>query len=115
VDWCIVNHPAMGRIYGFVFILSYSRYLFAHLFSRSSFEFFIEGHIMAFSSINGVTHSLRYDNLKSVVLKRRPDIEYNPRFLEFSRHYGIEIRLCNPARGNEKGRVERVIRTMRET
>jgi len=105
----------LGKFYCFVLILSYSRYLFAHLFPRSSFEFFIEGHLMAFSSFNGYPHGLRYDNLKSVVLRRKPEIEYNPRFLEFCRHYGFEIHLCNPACGNEKGRVERVIRTMRGT
>jgi len=115
VDWGVIHHPEMGRLYCFVFILSYSRYLFAHVFPRSTFEFFIEGHLMAFASIGGVPHSLRYDNLKSVVLRRRPHIQYNPRFLEFSRHYGVEIRLCNPARGNEKGRVERVIRSLRTT
>lgn len=70
---------------------------------------------MAFSAMNGIPYSLRYDNLKSVVLKRRPEIQHNPRFLEFCRHYGVEIRLCNPACGNEKGRVERAIRTMRGT
>lgn len=115
VDWCFINHPSLGKLYGFVFILSHSRYLFAHVFSRASFEFFIEGHLMAFSSTSGTTHSLRFDNLRTVVLRRRPEIEFNPRFMEFSRHYGIEIRLCNPGAGNEKGRVERVIRTMRET
>jgi len=115
VDWCIISHPGMGRLFCFVLILSYSRYLFAHIFPRSTFEFFIEGHLMAASAMNGTPHSLRYDNLTTVVLKRRPEIRYNPRFLDFSRHYGVEIRLCNPARGNEKGRVERVIRTMRTT
>jgi hypothetical protein len=79
------------------------------------FEFFIEGHLMAFSDVGGMTYAMRYDNLASVVSKRRPEIQYNPRFLEFSRHYGIEIRLCNPGAGNEKGRVERTVRTLRET
>jgi len=114
-DWCFINHSRLGKLYCFVFVLSYSRYMFAHIFPRSSFEFFIEGHLMAFSAAQGVTHAVRYDNLASVVLKRRPEIQYNPRFLEFALHYGIEIRLCNPGRGNEKGRVERAIRTLRET
>jgi transposase len=114
-DWCFINHPRLGKLYGFVFILSYSRYLFVHVFARSSFEFFIEGHLMAFSAVEGIPYGMRYDNLASVVLKRRPEVQYNPRFLEFARHYGIEIRLCNPGAGNEKGRVERAIRTIRET
>jgi hypothetical protein len=114
-DWCFINHPQLGKLYGFVFLLSYSRYLFAHAFARNSFEFFIEGHLMAFSALGGIPYGIRYDNLSSVVLKRRPEIQYNPRFLEFSRHYHLEIRLCNPGAGNEKGRVERTIRTLRET
>ena len=114
-DWCFVHHPQLGKLYCFVLILSYSRYLFAHVFARSCFEFFIEGHLMAFSALGGIPYGIRYDNLATVVLKRRPEVRYNPRFLEFSRHYNLEIRLCNPGAGNEKGRVERVIRTLRET
>lgn len=115
VDWCFINHPQLGKRYCFVFILSYSRYLFAHVFARSSFEFFIDGHLMAFSALGGIPYGIRYDNLATVVLKRRPEVQYNPRFLEFARHYNLEIRLCNPGAGNEKGRVERAIRTLRET
>jgi transposase len=114
VDWCFINHPQLGKLYCFVLILSYSRYLFAHVFARNSFEFFIDGHLMAFSALGGIPYGIRYDNLSTVVLKRRPEVQYNPRFLEFSRHYNLEIRLCNPGAGNEKGRVERAIRTLRE-
>lgn len=114
-DWCFIHHPQLGKLYCFVFILSYSRYLFAHVFARSSFEFFIEGHLMAFSALGGIPYGIRYDNLATVVLRRRPEVQYHPRFLEFSRHYHLEIRLCNPGAGNEKGRVERTIRTLRET
>jgi hypothetical protein len=70
---------------------------------------------MAFSAFGGIPHGIRYDNLSSVVSERKPEVQYNPRFLEFSRYYHLEIRLCNPGAGNEKGRVERAIRTMRET
>lgn len=114
VDWFFVNHPILGKLCGFTLILSYSRYAFAHLFNRSSFEFFIEGHLMAFDEIGGCLHALRFDNLKSVVIRREP-LTYNPAFLEFARHYGFEIRLCNVRAGNEKGRVERLIRSIRDT
>lgn len=114
VDWFFVTHPKLGKLCGFATILSYSRYLFAHLFQRYSFEFFIEGHLMALRSFGGCPHALRYDNLKSVVITRQP-LVYNPAFLDFARHFGFEIRLCNVAAGNEKGRVERVIRSMKET
>lgn len=114
VDWFFMNHEQLGKLAGFTFILSYSRFAFAHLFNRHSFEFFIEGHINAFAALGGVPLALRYDNLKSVVIKRQPRI-YNQAFLDFARFYGFDIRLCNPAAGNEKGRVERLIRSIRET
>jgi hypothetical protein len=31
---------------------------------------------------------------------------FNPRYLDFARHYGFEITACNVRRANEKGRVE---------
>lgn len=114
VDWFFVNLPGLGKLCGFTMILSYSRYLFAHLFPRSSFEFFVEGHLKAFDFFGGFPQTLLYDNLSSVVLRRQP-LQYNPRFLEFAHHYRFEIRLCNVAAGWEKGRVERVIRTMKDT
>lgn len=113
VDWFFFNHPLLGKLCGFAMVLSFSRFLFSRFFPRSSFEFFIEGHLLAFDYFKGLPRALRYDNLKSVVLKRTP-LTFNPAFSDFARFYGFEIRLCNVAAGNEKGRVERVIRTMRE-
>lgn len=40
-------------------------------------------------------------------------IEYNPQFLDFARFFGFSIHACNPASGNEKGRVERLVRDVR--
>ena len=78
-----------------------------------SLEFFLDGHIRAFHEIGGVAHRHRYDNLKSVVLQRSPEVRYNPAFLDFARHYGYSIHACNMARANEKGRVERLIRDLK--
>ena len=113
VDWFFVSHPKLGKLCGFALVLSFSRYLFSHLFPRHAFEFFIEGHLMAFNALGGLPRALRFDNLRTVVLKRQP-LTYNPAFLEFARFFGFEIRLCNPAAGNEKGRVERAIRSLRD-
>ena len=57
-----------------------------------------------------------YDNLKSAVLERQGDaIRFSPTLLEFAGHYRYEPRPVAPARGNEKGRVERAIRYVRES
>jgi hypothetical protein len=56
-----------------------------------------------------------YDNLKSAVLERRGDaIRFHPTLLELAAHYRFEPRPVAPARGNEKGRVERAIRYVRD-
>ena len=109
VDW-MQRTFSFGTVYGFVFILSYSRYLYCRFYPRQSMEFFLEGHIEAFREIGGIPRRGRYDNLKSVVIKRRPELTFNGQFLDFARHYGFSLFACTPGRANEKGRVERVIR-----
>lgn len=109
VDW-MQRRFSFGVTYGFVFILSYSRYLSVRFYPRQTMEFFLEGHIEAYREIGGVPHQGRYDNLKSVVVQRKPAVVFNPQFLDFARHYGFSLYPCTPGRANEKGRVERVIR-----
>ena len=108
-EWKIGTTP----VYGFVYVLAWSRYAVIRFYPRHSLEFFLDGHIRAFHRIGGVAHRHRYDNLRSVVLERYPAVRYNPAFLEFSRHYGFSIEACNVARANEKGRVERIIRDLK--
>jgi len=113
VDWFFYNDERLGMMAGFVYVLAYSRYAWGVFYLRHSFEFFLAGHEECFKHIGGLAHRHRYDNLKSVVLKRSPVIEYNPQFLDFARFYGFSIHACNPYSGNEKGRVERLIRDIR--
>jgi len=113
VDWMEERFP-WGATYGFVMILAYSRYLFVRFYRRQSLEFFLQGHIEAYREMAGVAHRHRYDNLKSVVVERSPALKFNAQFLDFARHYGFSIHPCNPYRANEKGRVERAIRDIRD-
>jgi hypothetical protein len=64
----------------------------------------------AYQEVGGIPHQGRYDNLKSVVVKRKPEVVFNTQFLDFAKHYSFSIYPCTPGRANEKGRVERVIR-----
>ena len=113
VDWMEERLP-WGVAYGFVMILAYSRYLYVRFYPRQSLEFFLEGHIEAYREMGGVAHRCRYDNLKSVIIERSPELKFNAQFLDFARHYGFSIHPCNPYRANEKGRVERAIRDIRD-
>jgi len=111
IDWMERRMP-FGNAYGFVFVLSHSRYLWSRFYPKHTFEFFLDGHIEAVKEVGGVARTHTYDNLKSVVLARRPETVLNPQFLDFSRHCGFAIHLCTPGRANEKGRVEKIIQSI---
>jgi hypothetical protein len=79
-------------------------------------ESFLRGHIHAFEDWQGLPRTLLYDNLRSVVLERRGDaIHFHPRIMELCAHYHFDARPCQVRAGNQKGRVERVIRYIRES
>ncbi len=40
-------------------------------------------------------------------------MKLNTQFLDFARHFGFSIHLCNPYRDNEKGRIERALKELR--
>jgi len=113
VDWFFFDSKNTGKVAGFLYVLAYSRYAWGQFYPRTRFEFFLDAHLKCFEHLGGLAHCHRYDNLKSVVLKRSPTIEYNPQFMDFARHYGFSIYLCQPGAGNQKGRVERPIRDIR--
>jgi len=98
----------------FVMVLSWSRAIHAVFTLDQTLESFLRGHLEAFGFFGGVPRTVLYDNLKSAVLERRGDaIRFHPRLLELCGHYHFAPRPCAPARGNEKGRVERQIQYLR--
>ena len=113
IDWIELRLP-WGVAYGFAMILAYSRYLSVRFYPRQSLEFFLEGHIEAYREMGGVARRHRYDNIKTVVIERSPELKFNAQFLDFARHFGFSIHLCNPYRANEKGRIERALRDLRD-
>lgn len=119
VDWGHFGHlqvPGGKRpLYAFVMVLSYSRQLYLRFSLSCAMPSFLRGHVESFSFFGGVPRRILYDNLKSAVLERAGDaIRFHPTLLELSAHYRFEARPCAPARGNEKGRVERAIRYVRD-
>jgi transposase len=119
VDWAHFGRFAVGRarraLMAFVMVLSYSRHLFVRFYLNATMASFLDGHVQAFSFFNAVPRSLLYDNLRSAVLERIGDaIRFHPRLLELAACYHFQPRPVAVARGNEKGRVERSIRFVRE-
>ena len=119
VDWGHFGHVTIGRarrpLMAFVAVLSFSRRVFLRFFLDARMESFLRGHLDAFAAWNGVPRVILYDNLKSAVLERHADaIRFHPTLLDFAGHYRYEPRPVAVARGNEKGRVERAIRYVRD-
>jgi hypothetical protein len=79
-------------------------------------ENFLRGHVHAFQDWGGQPRVILYDNLKSAVLERRGDqIHFHPRLLELCGHYHFVARPCQVRAANQKGRVERAIRYVRDS
>jgi transposase len=120
VDWAHFGHVMVGRarraLSCFVMTLSYSRALYLEFFFDQTMENFLRGHVHAFQAWNGQPRVILYDNLRSAVLERRGDqILFNPRLIELSAHYHFAPRPCQVRAGNQKGRVERAIRYVRDS
>jgi len=120
VDWAHFGHVMVGRakraLSCFVTTLSYSRALYLEFFFDQTMENFLRGHVHAFQAWSGQPRVILYDNLKSAVLERRGNqILFHPRLLELSAHYHFAPRPCQVRAGNQKGRVERAIRYVRDS
>jgi transposase len=119
VDWAHFGKFVVGRarrpLMAFVMVLSYSRHLFVRFYPSATMACFLDGHVRAFGFFNAVPRTLLYDNLRSAVLERIGDaIRFHPTLLELAAAYRFAPRPVAVARGNEKGRVERSIRFVRE-
>ena len=120
LDWGHFGHLDIGRarrpLMAFVMVLSWSRQIFLRFYLDARMENFLRGHLGAFEAWSGLPRVVLYDNLKSAVLERQGDaIRFHPTLLAFAAHYRFEPRPVAVARGNEKGRVERAIRYVRES
>ena len=102
------------KIHCFAMVMAYSRMLYVEFTRAEKFEDFIRGHENAFRYFGGAPRECWYDNLTSAVSDRMGGlVRFNPRFMAYMGHHGIRPHACNPARGNEKGRVENLIKYIR--
>jgi transposase len=115
VDWGQYGTIAVGstrrRLSFFLMVLCYSRRMYLEFTVSQKMEFFLACHENAFAAFGGVPSRIMVDNLKSAVLQRLVGAApvFNPKYLDFSRHWGFDITACNVRSGNEKGRVENAV------
>lgn len=120
VDWGHFGKVKIGAaqrvLWAFVMVLSWSRQIFLRFYLSAAMPSFLRGHVDALQFFQGIPRVLLYDNLKSAVLERVGDaIRFHPTILELAKHYRFEPRPVAVAKGNQKGRVERAIRYVRDS
>lgn len=116
VDWGEFGDPFRDgvKIHCFVMVMCYSRMMYLEFTRSERFEDFIRCHENAFNYFGGIPKECWYDNLATAVTDRHGGVvRFNPRFFSYMGHHSIAPHACNPARGNEKGRVENGIKFIR--
>jgi hypothetical protein len=99
-----------------VMALPYSDASFVMAFERECTETFWEGHVQAFGFFEGVARRITYDNSKiavSQILGGHQGRRLTRGFCQLKSHYLFDHHFCRPARGNEKGVVEGLVKFTR--
>ena len=115
VDWGSYGNVRVGstsrRLSFFAMVLCHSRMMYVEFTVSQTMEHFLGCHQNAFHFFGSLPRKIMVDNLKSAVLKRTlgKDPVFNPRYMDFSRHYRFKIVPCNVGKGNEKGIVENAV------
>jgi len=93
--------------------LAFSTRAFHRAYVNEAQESFTDAHVRAFERFDGVPRRVRYDNLKTAVVKilQGRDRTENERFIALRSHYGFESFFCEPGidGAHEKGGVEQDI------
>jgi transposase len=120
VDWAHVGQiPVPGggsrSLWLFVMVLAWSRAMWGEFCFDTTVHSLLRSLVRACSFFSGSTRRWLFDNPKIVVLERHGDVaRFHPLLLDLGSTMHVQLRLCAPYRGNEKGRVERKIRFLRD-
>lgn len=110
VDW-VEFRKGRAPLYAFCATLGFSRASYVEFVTDMKVESLIACHEHAFQALGGVPRRVLYDNMKTVVLERdvygEGQHRYHSGFLDFAKHCGFVIKLCQPFRAKTKGKVER--------
>ena len=103
------------KIHFFCMDLPQSDACFVKAYPAETTEAFLDGHVSAFVFFGGVPLSILYDNLKIAVAKICGDgrRERTRAFTELVSHYLFKDRFGRPGKGNDKGKVEGLVKYAR--
>jgi transposase len=103
------------KLHVFCFDLPHSDACFLKAYAAETTEAFLDGHVSAFAFFGGVPLSILYDNLKIAVAKILGDgaRKRTQAFTELVSHFLFADRFGRPGKGNDKGKVEGLVKFMR--
>lgn len=117
VDWGQMR-GGKNPIHAFVAVLGFSRALFVVMTDNMRYETLEQCHRLAFDYFQGIPQQVWYDNMKTVVIERdaygEGQHKLNQSFYQFSKAMGFLPKLCKPYRPQTKGKVERMVRYVRD-
>lgn len=117
VDWGQMR-GGKNPLHAFVCVLGYSRALFVVITDNMRYETLEACHRLAFEYFQGVPEQVWYDNMKTVVITRDAYGEgkhrFHKSFYQFAKEVGFIPKLCRPYRPQTKGKVERMVRYVRD-
>jgi transposase len=119
VDWGEMGLVSIGgverKLYAFVAIMAWSRALFVCFTTDMRLLTWLDCHRRAFAFFGGVPSEVLIDNLKTGVLSRAGGtIRWQPSYEALAVGYGFRPIAHYPMRPKTKGRVERIVRFVRE-
>jgi hypothetical protein len=119
VDWAHVGQvPVTGglrALWLFVQVLSWSRALWGEFVFDLGAHSLTRSLVRAAGYFGGTPRQWLFDNPKAVVLQRHGEaVRFHPQLLEVAGHYRVQPKVCAVRKANQKGKVERAIRYLRE-
>lgn len=112
VDWgstALFLGEARVRVHLFTMVLGFSRRIFAKGYRGEGLDPLLDGHASGFAHFGGRTHSILYDNPRTIVKDKDEEaghIVWNATFKDRMDFYGVVPRLCRFYRAQTKGKVE---------
>lgn len=113
MDWGEYRLDDGSRVYAFVGMLGYSRWLYFEYVTSMKSETLIACHRRMLQDFGGVPSEILYDNMRTVVTQRdaygRGRHRFHDGIWALAAECGYRPRLCRPYRPQTKGKVERSI------
>jgi len=117
VDWGQMR-GGKQPIHAFIAVLGFSRAMFVMFTDNMRYETLEHCHRYCFDYFQGVVEEVWYDNMKTVVVERDAYGEGQHRlhqpFYQFAKSMGFIPKLCRNYRPQTKGKVERMVRYVRD-